>query len=283
MNNYVLEVLEDKSIESNLEKIFALSKIEEKTPEKLTNDIIISFISKKFKPRFKDYDFYLESGLKVSGVYVRNLEKGKKAWKDGTHKMKNNLLELIETYGEDNINKQVLTTALQLVKISVSNVYLEDKNSKKEKLNLLIQNLNFLFVMLQIAVRLIGIDLYNRGVEFQNKTLGFMTKMMEKDKNKISKLFAKAMSSNKDEDINTAVSEYYDMIDRYIEDFKEREFKGNGGDAINVGGEQKLVDQFGEKNIYFFIGILLGKLREDLVENANILNFSSENDTLTLK
>lgn len=79
MNNYVLEVLEDKSIESNLEKIFALSKIEEKAPEKLTNDIIISFISRKFKPRFKDYDFYLESGLKVSGAYVRNLEKGKKA------------------------------------------------------------------------------------------------------------------------------------------------------------------------------------------------------------
>lgn len=285
MENYIIDVLENEKLSSCVKRIYLLAELENETPEEIINKVTISSISKKFKPRFKDFSFYLESGLKVSGISIRNLEKGKKAWKDGTHKMKDNLFELVETYGEDVINKQVLLTALQLVKISIDNVYLEDNKRKKEQLNMLVQNLNFLYVMLQVAVRLIGIDLYKKGVKFHNKTLGFMTKMMEQDKKKIGKLFSKAMTSKKEEDINEAISRYYDMINEYIEDFKEREFRGNGNDALEIGGEQKLVDQFGEENIHFFIGILLGKLRNDLIKDNYILDYSNSdnNETILLK
>lgn len=139
--------------------------------------------------------------------------------------------------------------------------------------------------MFQIAVRLIGIDLYNKGVDFHNKTLGFMTKMMEQDKKKIGKLFSKAMTSKNEEDINEAISTYYNMIDEYIEEFKEREFRGSGSDALEIGGEQKLVEQLGEENIHFFLSILLGKLKKDLIANNYMLDFSNvENfETLSLK
>lgn len=277
MQNYIVNVLEDKKLSSCVRRIVLLAELEGKAPEEIVNIAIISAISKKFKPRYKDYSFYLESGLKASGVSIRNLEKGRKAWRDGTHKMKDNLAELIETYGETTINKQVLLTALQLIKISIDNVYLENKSKKKEKLNLLVQNINFLYVMLQIAVRLIGIDLWKKGVDFHNKTLGFMTKMMEKDKKKISDIFSTAIYSKEEKNINEAISQYYDIINEYINDFEKREFKGNGYEVLEIGGEQKLVEQLGEENIHFFLGILLGNLKKELIKDNYILNFSNEN------
>lgn len=75
------------------------------------------------------------------------------------------------------------------------------------------------------------------------------------------------------------------MIDEYIEEFKEREFRGSGSDALEIGGEQKLVEQLGEENIHFFLSILLGKLKKDLIANNYMLDFSNvENfETLSLK
>lgn len=283
MNNYILDVLNDDQLNKSLKRVFILAELEEKLPEILINDVIISSISKKLKPRFKDFNLYLENGLKISGMSVKNLEQGRKAWKNGTHGMKNNLLELIHTYGETNINKEVLKTALQLIKISIDNVFINTNNNKKqEKINIFIQNIDFLYVMLQVAIRIIGIDLYNKGIEFQNKTFGYMTKMMEKEKRKISKMFSQAMITKNEEEMNVAITNYYNMIDEYFEDFSKREFSGNGKDVVAVGGEQKLVEQFGEENIILFIGFLLGRLKNDLIENANILNFSNSNE-ITLK
>lgn len=280
MKNYIVDVLNDDNLNKSFQRIFLLAELEQKKPEVLINDVIISSISKKFKPRFKDFDIYLENGLKISGLSIKNLEQGKKAWKDGTHGMKNNLLELIQTYGEDNINKEVLKTALQLIKISIDNVYLNSNNKKQEKINIFIQNIDFLYVMLQVAIRIIGIDLYNKGIEFQNKTFGYMTKMMEQEKKKISKMFTVAMSSKNGDQINIAITNYYEMIDKYFEDFRKREFLGNGGDAVAVGGEEKVVQQFGEENVILFIGILLGKLRQDIIKDGYILNFSENSENI---
>lgn len=286
-NDYIEEILDDRNgiLNKQLERIDALAKIENKNPGELINNVVISYISKKLKPRFKDFDYYLESGMKFSGISMRNMQIGRKARKTGTHKMRNFLLEIVEVFGEETVDKEVLKTATRLMYFSLKNIFEDNKKKEKdkEKLNLFIQNKDFLYVMLQMAVKLIGKDLLERKVDFSNKTLRFMTEMMEKDKKNISQMFEKAVSSQNEKEINSAVSEYYELLSKYFDDFLHREFSGTGKEAIEIGGEQKVVEQFGEENIILFIGVLLGKIQKDVTAATGALDFSSENDVITLR
>ena len=96
-------------------------------------------------------------------------------------------------------------------------------------------------------------------------------------------MFEKAVSSQDEKEINSAVSEYYDLLSKYFDDFLHREFSGTGKEAIEIGGEQKVVEQFGEENIILFIGVLLGKIQKDVTAVTGALDFSSENDVITLR
>nr|DAV27997.1 MAG TPA: hypothetical protein [Caudoviricetes sp.] len=278
MNNYIEETI--ALIDPNnilINRLSMLAEIENKTIIQIISETSITYLSKTIKPRKKDYDIYLESGIKMGGVAISNMQQGRKTWQDGTHGMERHLDNIIMTYGEDEINKNILKTALQLIKISIDYVFSDGTEKKKEKVNRFIQDTNFLYVMLQMAVKLIGIKLNNMDVDIENQTLKYMTQMIEADQKKIKNLFIEAIKFGDEQRFNEVVAIYYDDLNKYFINFVNRNFSGTFDVITKLGEEKKLMEQVGEKNIIFFIGILLSHLKNSALqlviefENNNII------------
>lgn len=263
MNNYIEETI--SLIDPNnklISRLEMLAEIENKTIIQIISETSITYLSKMIKPRKKDYDIYLETGLKMGGVTISNMQQGRKAWKDGTHGMERHLDNIIMTYGEEEINKNILKTALQLIKISIDYVFSDGTEKKKEKVNRFIQDTNFLYIMLQMAVKLIGIKLNNMDVDIENQTLKYMTQMIEADQKKIKRLFIDAIKFGDEQRFNEVVAIYYEDLSKYFINFVNRNFSGTFDVITKLGEEKKLMEQVGEKNIIFFIGTLLSYLKE---------------------
>ena len=270
MNNYIEETIALINPNNKLiKRLEMLSEIENKTIIEIISNTSITYLSKIIKPRKKDYDIYLESGIRMGGVAMSNMQQGKRSWKDGTHGMERHLENIILTYGEDEINKNILKTALQLIEISINHIFIYGSEKKKDNLNKFIQNTNFLYVMLQMAVKLIGIRLNNLGIEIENKTLEYMTQMIEEDQTNMKKLFKDAV-----------ISLYYESLEKYFADFLSRNFSGTLEVLTKIGEEKKLMEQVGEENIIFFIGILLSHLKENALQL--VLEFEN-NNTITIR
>ena len=276
MNNYIEETIALINPNNKLiKRLEMLSEIENKTIIEIISNTSITYLSKIIKPRKKDYDIYLESGIRMGGVAMSNMQQGKRSWKDGTHGMERHLENIILTYGEDEINKNILKTALQLIKISINHIFIYGSEKKKDNLNKFIQNTNFLYVMLQMAVKLIGIRLNNLGIEIENKTLEYMTQMIEEDQTNMKKLFKDAVNSGDENNLNNVISLYYESLEKYFVDFLSRNFSGTLKILTKIGEEKKLMEQVGEENIIFFIGILLSHLKENALQL--VLEFENNN------
>ncbi len=281
MNNYIEETI--ALINSNnklIKRLEMLSEIENKTIIEIISNTSITYLSKIIKPRKKDYDIYLESGIRMGGVAISNMQQGRKTWKDGTHGMERHLDNIIMAYGEDEINKNILKTALQLIKISINYVFSDGTEKKKEKVNRFIQDTNFLYVMLQMAVKLIGIKLNNMEVDIENQTLKYMTQMIEADQKKIKNLFIEAIKFGDKQRFNEVVAIYYNDLNKYFINFVNRNFSGTFDVITKLGEEKKLMEQVGEENIIFFIGILLSHLKNSALQLT--LEFEN-NNTITIR
>ena len=279
MNNYIEETIVLINPNNKLiKRLEMLAEIENKTVIEIISSTSITYLSKIIKPRKKDYDIYLECGLKMGGITMSNMQQGKESWNDGSHGMPKHLDNIIASYGKEEVNKNILKTALQLIRISIDYVLSEGTEKKKEKVNRFIQDTNFLYIMLQMAVKLIGIKLNNMDVDIENQTLKYMTQMIENDQKKIKNLFIDAIKYGDNKRFNEVVSIYYDNLNEYFINFVNKNFSGTYDIITKLGEEKKLMEQVGEENIIFFIGVLLSNLKE----RAKQLVLEFEKQSITL-
>lgn len=282
MNDYIEKTIVQIQQDNHLiQRLNMLSTLENKNIIEIINETSITYLSKTIKPRKKDYDIYIEAGIRMGGVAISNMQQGKKAWRDGTHGMEMHLENIIATYGEEEVNQNILKTAIQLIKISIDHVFLYGTNQKKEKINKFIQNTNFLYVMLQMAVKIIGIKLNNLNVDIENKTLSYMTKMIDEEQKNIKNLFKEAINSGDQEQFNNVVSLYYESLEKYFIDFMNRNYSGSLNVLTKLGEETKLLKQLGEENVLFFIGTLLSQLKSEAIQL--IIEFGGENNNISIK
>ncbi len=286
--DYVSDVLAlNPKLEATFKRVFMLAEIEGCSPEKILQDTATTFLSTLIKPRYKDYDLYFESGRRIAGITMANVQKGRKAWKDGTHGVKNNVDQLFNTYESDDINTDVINKSCELVKMSIDHVFLEGSEKKKKDFLQYITHNDFLFVMLQLSVKLIGLKLYKDGIDMENKTLEYVTKMIENNKRKFSKMFAEAVSTNDEEQFLVVCQEYSIEIENLLRDYMRREVAAGTpmGVANTQGRESKLVEQVGLENIHIFLGYLVQHLRIRLQQDFgfNYLLPGIENPTLNFK
>lgn len=262
--DYINEVLvSNKNLEEQFKKVFMLAEIENKTPETILKDTATTYLATLIKPRYKDYDLYFQSGGRIAGLTMANVQKGKKAWKDGSHGIKNQISQLFETYEVDDINKDIINKSCELVKMSLDHVFLKGSDKKRSDFEQYITHNDFLFVMLQLSVKLLGTQLYLSGVDMENKTLEYVSKMMETHKRKFSKMFSQAISSRSNEEFQLVCEEYRTDLANMLNDYMKREVQA--GTTMKVaskpGEETKLLEQVGIENVHIFLGYLVQQLR----------------------
>ena len=91
----------------------------------------------------------------------------------------------------------------------------------------------------------------------------------------MKKLFKDAVNSGNENNLNNVISLYYESLEKYFVDFLSRNFSGTLEVLTKIGEEKKLMEQVGEENIIFFIGILLSHLKENALQL--VLEFENNN------
>jgi hypothetical protein len=243
---------------NEISKFFAISENE------VIETSFDTFFGQTLKLRYKDYqNIYLENGQKISGCMIRMEEKGRYPRVTGTHGMPRHIDMMFETFGSREISQNILEYSFRLIDITLESIFSSDKEKKKEKYNLAIQQPNFLYMMLQIAVKLLALDLYQRNEKINNSTLNYMTKMIEEDKEKLKRIFKN--SFNDPDRMEEAVELYYVELSKYFEAFKNRKHNVTVDEMKKIGQESLILEKLGEKNLLTYVGYLLGRLKEKFV------------------
>lgn len=248
-----------------ISRVKVTSSFTRKEENEVIEIALATFFGKTLKPRYKDYGFiYLEKGKRISGCMIRMEEKGRENRRmTGTHGMPRHIEMLFETFGSREISKNIIEYSFRLIDITLDSIFSSDKEKKKGKYNLAIQQPNFLYMMLQIAVKLLALDLYDRGEKIENVTLRYMTEMIEKDKKRLNKIFEKSFESP--ENLSLAIDEYYFTMNKYFEDYKKRKFNTTIEEMEMMGKESLILEGIGEENILLYTGFLLERLKENLI------------------
>ena len=262
-----------------ISRVRIISEYLEKGENEVIEIAFTTFFGKTLKPRYKDYGtIYLEQGKKISGCMIRMEEKGRKPRiKTNTHGMPRHIEMMFETFGSREIGKNILEYSFRLVDITLESIFSSDKEKKKEKYNLAIQQPNFLYMMLQISVKLLALDLYKKGEKIENVTLRYMTEMIEKDKKRLNELFAN--SFNNPDSLSYAIDDYYFTLNEYFKDYAERKFNVTLEEMERMGEENSVLKRLGEDNVLRYVGFLLERLRDKLIIQPTI----TENKIITLK
>ena len=262
-----------------MSRVRIISEYLEKGENEVIEIAFTTFFGKTLKPRYKDYGkIYLEQGKKISGCMIRMEEKGRKPRiKTNTHGMPQHIEMMFEAFGSREIGRNILEYSFRLVDITLESIFSSDKEKKKEKYNLAIQQPNFLYMMLQIAVKLLALDLYKKGGKIENVTLRYMTEMIEKDKKRLNELFAN--SFNDPDSLSYAIDDYYFTLNEYFKDYAERKFNVTLEEMERMGEENSVLKRLGEDNVLRYVGFLLERLRNKLIIQPTII----ENEIITLK
>lgn len=261
--NSQLSVPEMQELENFINKIKLLEQLYNQPVDFILEKAITTFFAKTLKPRLKDYPtIYIQKGKKISGYSRRLAIKGKKTWEDGSHGMLDNVEAIFYALGSEYITKNIIKSSVSLVETTLNEVLNSSNSTQSVRYAQAIYQENFIYMMLQMAVKLIALDLYNGNLESENRTLNYMTQMIENDKEKIVRLFDRI--SKKDEDIHYVIQEYYVILDKYFDDFLKRKHTVTGEEFLEIGKEQQLLELLGETNVLIYIGYLIAEIQENL-------------------
>lgn len=242
------------------------------SPASILNTSAITYFANIMKLTLNDYQtIYLENGRKISGYSMRLEQKGKEAWKDGSHGMPNHLKIIFEAFGDEEVNKNLLEYAIRLINFTLENIFENGSEIKKVRYREALNKPNFIYMMLQIAIRLLAFDLKERGVVLENETMNYMIEMIKKDKEEIKEMFEKCIS---EEDTQIAIEKYYEKLSKYYIDFLDKEFIQKGRQLIKIGEEQGILNLLSEETLFTFLGFLIESIRVKYNKQMALYNVS---------
>lgn len=272
-----IETVLDIIPKEKIKKIELLSQLREIKPGEVINIATITYFAKTIKPNLKDYQtIYLSRGKKISGNMMRLKQTGKNPWKDGTHGMPDHLAKIFQSVDESEVNKEILNYAYRLVDITLEDIFDNGKKAEREKYLAALEKENFLYVMLQIAVRLVGLNLKEKGITLENSTLDYMLDLITEDKKNIKNIFRECVKRGEPE---VAIQEYYKILSKYLDKFTERQILVTGNQITKIGKETALLEDVGEETIFVFLGYLLEYLKEKYQKQKQLF----ENKLITIR
>lgn len=237
-------------------------KYNKKIPE-ILNDSIITYFALIIKPRLSDYDIYLlEMGRKIKGVEIRNKFLGRKSGAKETQRIENKIGKILEDYELTEINENLLNYSFELIDRTLKAIFDKESELKNKKIyETALSNPNFLYMMLQLAVRLIGQELKRKDVNLKNRTLNYMLDKINDDRSKTTNMFKKAKTKK---EVNDVLLVYHKNLEKYFNDFMEREVGENvkWKEVVEIIKERSLVEEVGENIILLTLGIVIFQLQD---------------------
>lgn len=237
----------------------ALAKKKMVSPGYILNTAAVTYFANTMKPNLSDYQtIYLENGRKISAYSARLEQKGKKPWNDGTHGMPDHLKMIFDIFGDEEVNSNLLEYSVRLIDFTLENIFENGKGNKPIRYREALNQPNFIYMMLQIAMRLLAFDLKDRGLELENENMNYMIELLKKDKEEIRAIFIDCIE---EDDKQTAIINYYKKLEKYYEDFLDKEYTKKGNELKKIGLEQGILELVSEETLFTFFGFLIENIR----------------------
>ena len=249
--------------------IKALAISYEIEPKKILEIGILTHISNQILPNYKHYNHI------ISGITQARMIKGR----SGKYAIVNNIELLEKNYDLSSINKNILDRAMDLVITTFDSIYENGTDEIKRAYNQALNDPEFLFINLNLSVKILGEHLLDNDMKITNKTLEYMTRVIKDQKENLAKKIIDAYVSGVEENIKEAKKEYFKGMDEFLQNY----FKSLNisiKDAEQFSMEQRIVKRLGEN---FFNNLILGlliEMKEEVLENNHLqrhLKFNKNN------
>lgn len=248
-------------MELEIQKLNFMAQSFKMSNDEVLQNVILTYIAKRMPPTLKGYNLTVGS---VTPGSVSSMEKGR----TGKRPITKNLKILFDTYEDQIIESELFKYSCLLVENTLNGIFEGDCSPATEKKYLnAINDLNLIYLMLQVAVRLISFELDNRGMNDNHKTLKLVTDAIKSDKKKISKMFREAYKNGTLEEAKTT---YFNMLAEYLKDFSQNRYNMSVEFATLLGKEQVMLEMFGEENVLDYLNYYCDKIKDNVQENMGL-------------
>ncbi len=253
------------------QKIEALSFVYGKTKSEIIKQGILTNIAFQTMPNYKNYKSI------ISGITQARMIKGVNSKRNH---IESQIEKLLEIYELDEINKDILTISTELVIITFDSIFLNSTTSTKKKYFKIIDDLDFLYINLKLAVKIIAETLERKNIQLSNMTLHYITEAIKKEKKDIAKDFINAYINGDETEIYHVKRNYQEKMEKMLDEYYKK-IPYNYEHAVKIGEEKKVVETLGPDFLDSITSILLHDISIQIKQNNGLqLNF---NDNILIK
>ncbi|MEE1476531.1 MAG: hypothetical protein ACLUBL_06330 [Fusobacterium sp.] len=249
-------ILKDENIKSD---IMALSRVFKMSENEIIKTGILTNIAYESLPNYKNYKFI------ISGITQARMIKGV----NGKRKIESQLKKLFQTYDLEDINNDLVEKAAELMVITFDSVLTKSGKKVKENYIKALEDIEFLYINLKLAVKIIAESLRSEGISLVNKTLNYITDGIKREKKEIAQKYIDAYLSGEEEQIILARENYRLTMEKMLNNYITT-LNVPYQDAVQLGIEKSIVSSLGKENLDLITGYLLLEIKENVMKDSRI-------------
>ena len=249
-------VLQDEQIK---ESVTALATVYGKSKAEIIKTGILTNIAFETLPNYKNYKHI------ISGITQARMIKGV----PGKRKVESQLKKLFETYELEDINNDLIEKAAELMIITFDSVFTNSGKNVKKKYENAIGDIEFLYINLKLAVKIIAESLRKEGISLVNRTLNYITDGIKNEKKDIAQKYIDAYLSGDENEIILARENYREKMEIMLNNYV-RTLNVPFTETYNLGMEQNIVRVLGKDNLELITGYLLLEIKERVMIDSRI-------------
>ena len=233
-----------------------LSMVYRRSKGEIIKKGILTNIALETMPNYKNYKSI------ISGISQARMIKGVK----GRNAVESQILNLFSTYELEDINDDIIEKAIELMIITFDSVYSRSGERIKKQYRNALESIDFLYINLKLAVKIIAESLRNNDITLSNKTLHYITEAIKKEKSNIAKEYVEAYISGDEKQLSQARNNYRISMERMMNNYISS-LKIPFETANEIGEEMKIVENLGKDFLDYITSYLLLEVRERIKEN----------------
>lgn len=253
-------ILKQMNLENIEKKIQNLSLVFEKTPSDIIKTGILTNIAYETLPNYKNYKYI------ISGITQARMIKGVHSTRNHINSQIDKILELYEL---DEINEDILDIASNLVIITFDDIFTNAGSKTKNNYLKALDDLDFLYINLKLAVKIIAETLRRNDVRLTNMTLQYVTDAIKREKNNIANEFIQAYGTGNEFEILEAKKNYHIKIQNMLNNYFQKITYSHQA-AQQIGEESRIVQVLGESFLNAITMILLHDINKRIKNNHGL-------------
>lgn len=210
-------------------------------------------------PNYKNYKDL------VSGISQARMMKGV----NGRNYVESQVEKLLKIYDLEDINNDIIEKAIELITLTFDSIYFKGREKTKTKFMEALEDVEFLYINLRLAVKIIGESLRNKNVELSNLTLQFITDEIKNEKSNIAEEYISAYVSGDEKQLHIARNNYRETMERMLNNFVSQ-LSIPYDKAMQLNKEQEIVKKIGKENLDYITVYLLGEVQREILKNQQI-------------